>query len=42
MVGMKLDKTSMEKPKTTVIEVFKIATPNVTWHFRSEEHMSEI
>ena len=30
---MKLDKTSMEKPKMIVIEVFKIATPTVSWHF---------
>ena len=33
IVGMKFDKTSMEKPKTIVIEVFKIATPTVSWHF---------
>ena len=29
MVGIKLDKTSIEKPNTIVIEVFKIATPTV-------------
>ena len=27
IVGMNLDKTKIEKPKTIVIEVFKIATP---------------
>ena len=29
IVGMKLDRTSIENPKTIVIEVFKIATPTV-------------
>jgi len=29
IVGIKLDKTNIEKPKTIVIEVFKIATPTV-------------
>ena len=29
IVGMKFDKTKIEKPKTIVIEVFKIATPTV-------------
>ena len=27
------DKTKIEKPKTIVIEVFKIAIPTVEWHF---------
>ena len=27
--GIKLESTSIEKPKTIVIEVFKIATPTV-------------
>ena len=29
IVGIKLDKTRMENPKTIVIEVFKIAMPTV-------------
>ena len=29
IVGMKLDKISIEKPKTIVIEVLSIATPTV-------------
>ena len=29
MVGIKLDKTKIENPKTIVIEVFKIAIPTV-------------
>ena len=29
MVGIKLDKTKIENPKTIVIDVFKIATPTV-------------
>tara|TARA_B100001057_G_scaffold500425_1_gene615412 strand:+ start:3028 stop:3219 length:192 start_codon:yes stop_codon:yes gene_type:complete len=29
IVGMKLDKINIEKPKTIVIEVFKIAIPTV-------------
>ena len=29
IVGIKLDKTKIEKPKTIVIEVFKIAIPTV-------------
>jgi hypothetical protein len=29
MVGIKLDKNKIEKPKTIVIEVFKIAIPTV-------------
>ena len=29
IVGMNLDKTKIEKPKTIVIEVFRIATPTV-------------
>ena len=29
IVGMNLDKTRIEKPKTIVIEVFRIATPTV-------------
>ena len=33
IVGMKFDKTSIEKPKTIVMEVFNIATPTVSWHF---------
>ena len=32
IVGMKLDKTKMENPKTIVIDVFSIATPTVLWH----------
>ena len=31
MVGIKLDKTKIENPKTIVIEVFNIATPTVEW-----------
>ena len=30
IVGIKLDNTSIEKPKTIVIEVFKMATPTVS------------
>ena len=30
IVGIKLDRTNIEKPKTIVIEVFKIATPTVS------------
>ena len=30
IVGIKLDNTSIEKPKTIVIEVFSIATPTVS------------
>ena len=30
IVGIKFDKTNIEKPKTIVIEVFKIATPTVS------------
>ena len=33
IVGIKLDKTKIENPKTIVIEVFNIATPTVEWHF---------
>ena len=29
IVGINLDKTSMENPKTIVIDVFKIALPTV-------------
>tara|TARA_B100000214_G_C23392886_1_gene367974 strand:+ start:374 stop:496 length:123 start_codon:yes stop_codon:yes gene_type:complete len=29
IVGIKFDKTKIEKPKTIVIEVFKIAIPTV-------------
>ena len=29
IVGINLDKTNIEKPKTIVIDVFKIATPTV-------------
>ena len=29
IVGIKLDKTKIENPKTIVIEVFKIAIPTV-------------
>ena len=29
IVGIKLDKTKIEKPKTIVIDVFNIATPTV-------------
>ena len=29
IVGTKLDKTKIEKPKTIVIDVFNIATPTV-------------
>ena len=32
IVGIKFDKTKIEKPKTIVIEVFKIAIPTVLWH----------
>tara|TARA_B100000945_G_scaffold304523_1_gene290106 strand:+ start:575 stop:778 length:204 start_codon:yes stop_codon:yes gene_type:complete len=32
IVGIKLENTSIEKPKTIVIEVFKIAIPTVEWH----------
>ena len=32
IVGMKLDNTKIENPKTIVIEVFKIAMPTVLWH----------
>ena len=32
IVGIKLDNTKIEKPKTIVIEVFKIAIPTVLWH----------
>ena len=32
IVGIKLDKTKIEKPKTIVIDVFNIATPTVLWH----------
>jgi len=32
VVGIKFDKTKIEKPKTIVIEVFNIATPTVLWH----------
>ena len=32
IVGMKLDKTKIEKPKTIVIEVLRIAIPTVLWH----------
>ena len=35
IVGIKFDKTKIENPKTIVIEVFKIATPTVSWHFLS-------
>ena len=35
IVGIKLERTSIEKPKTIVIDVFKIATPTVLWHFSS-------
>ena len=34
IVGTNLDKTNMEKPKTIVIEVFRIAFPTVEWHIR--------
>ena len=32
MVGIKFERTSIEKPKTIVTEVFKIAIPTVQWH----------
>ena len=32
IVGIKLDKTKIEKPNTIVIDVFKIAMPTVLWH----------
>ncbi len=32
IVGIKLDKTKIEKPKTIVIEVLRIAIPTVLWH----------
>ena len=32
-MGIKFDNTSIEKPKTIVIEVFIMATPTVLWHF---------
>ena len=31
IVGIKLDKTKIEKPKTIVIDVFNIATPTVLY-----------
>ena len=31
IVGIKFDKTSIENPKTIVIEVFNIAIPTVEW-----------
>ena len=32
IVGIKFDKTNIEKPKTIVIDVFSIAIPTVLWH----------
>ena len=32
IVGINLDKTKIENPKTIVIDVFKIALPTVEWH----------
>jgi len=32
IVGIKLEKTRIEKPKTIVIDVLSIATPTVEWH----------
>ena len=32
IVGIKFDKTKIEKPNTIVIEVFKMAMPTVLWH----------
>ena len=32
IVGINLDKTNIENPKTIVIDVFKIALPTVEWH----------
>ena len=29
---MKFERTSIEKPKIIVIDVFNIATPTVEWH----------
>ena len=34
IVGMKFERTSIEKPKIIVIDVFNIATPTVEWHNR--------
>ena len=31
IVGIKFDKTKIEKPKTIVIEVLRIAIPTVEW-----------
>ena len=31
IVGMNLDRTKIEKPKTIVIEVLRIAIPTVEW-----------
>ena len=31
IVGIKLDKTSIEKPKIIVIEVLRMALPTVEW-----------
>ena len=35
IVGINLDNIKIEKPKTIVIDVFKIATPTVLWHLSS-------
>ena len=32
IVGIKFERTKIEKPKTIVIEVLSIATPTVLWH----------
>ena len=32
IVGIKLDKTKIENPKTIVTDVFNIAIPTVLWH----------
>ncbi len=32
IVGIKFDRTKIEKPKTIVIDVFNIAIPTVLWH----------
>ena len=32
IVGIKFESTKIEKPKTIVIDVFKMAIPTVLWH----------
>ena len=33
MVGIKLENTKIENPKTIVIDVFSIAIPTVEWQY---------